>query len=175
MKRKLIVLMIAVALASAAPAWAKTVLPDACGDDKVKFGVKTERPPSKPAGPANGKSLVVLIEDGNLIGAFMVATVRYGMDGAWVGANTKHSYFSFEVDPGEHHLCASWQSIGAFKSSVGMQSFIAEAGKTYYFASDASAEHTQGGGYNFEFSQLDDDDGKYRVKAYKVSKFKSNR
>jgi len=99
----------------------------------------------------------------------------YGLDGKWVGANTKHSYFFFEVDPGEHHLCASWQSVGAFKNSVGMQSFVAEAGKTYYFASDASADHTQGGGYSFDFSQLDDDDGKYRVKAYKMSKFKSNR
>jgi hypothetical protein len=105
----------------------------------------------------------------------MYATVCYGMDGNWVGANTKHSCFSFEVDPGEHHLCASWQSSGVFKNSVGMPSFVAEAGKTYYFASDASAEHVKGGGYNFDFSQLDDDDGKYRVKAYKLSSFKPNR
>ena len=38
------------------------------------------------------------------------ATVRIGMDGAWVGADKRDSYFVLDVSPGLHHLCASWQS-----------------------------------------------------------------
>jgi hypothetical protein len=85
-----------------------TALPDSCGDDKVKFDVKTEEGQPPPAGPTEGKAQIVFIENENqMIGPFMHATVRLGMDGAWVGANYGNSYFALTVAPGVHHLCAS--------------------------------------------------------------------
>jgi hypothetical protein len=30
-----------------------------------------------------------------------------GLDGEWVGATQRNSYFSLSVDPGEHHVCAT--------------------------------------------------------------------
>jgi len=39
MKNKFAILAVAAALVFSAQVWAKTVLPDACGDEKVKFDV----------------------------------------------------------------------------------------------------------------------------------------
>lgn len=57
-------------------------------------------------------------------------TTRWGLDGAWVGAGYRNSYFFFSVNPGDHHLCAGRQ---AFSKPSAALSFTAEAGKTYYF------------------------------------------
>ena len=80
--------------------------------------------------PEQGKALVYFFVD------FVTApTMRVGVDGNWVGANNGKSYFFFQVDPGEHNVCAEWQS-GTFKKSserVGEAIHLpAEAGKTYY-------------------------------------------
>ena len=61
-------------------------------------------------------------------------TTRWGLDGTWVGANYRKSYFFFYVDPGDHRICTSRQS--GFKSQTKISaalSFTAEAGKAYYF------------------------------------------
>ena len=65
--------------------------------------------------------------------------VRYGVDGAWVGANKGNSYFAVTVDPGVHHLCVSWQSAlrQIEEEHVRMAIFTAEAGKVYYFAAQS--------------------------------------
>jgi hypothetical protein len=61
-------------------------------------------------------------------------TIRVGLNGAWVGVHQGVSYFSFSVDPGEQHLCANWQSMWKQLSSQhSFTSFVAEAGKTYFF------------------------------------------
>jgi hypothetical protein len=153
-----------------------TILPDACGDDKVKFNVTIES--SKPsAAPEASKAQIVFIENENhMIGPFMHATVRFGMDGAWVGANNGNSFFTATVDPGVHHLCASWQSaFSTLKKSIDVASFTAEPGKVYYFAADVkvipTGENTAE--YNFSLGRLDDDQGKYRVKAWKFATWKS--
>jgi hypothetical protein len=150
-----------------------TVLPDACGDDKVKFDVKTESSKAAPAPPADGKAQIVFIENENhMIGPFMHATVRFGLDGAWAGANSDNSYFTHSVDPGVHHLCASWQSaLPMLKKSIDVASFTAEPGKIYYFAANVKVIPTgdNTATYDFNLSQLDDDEGKYRVKAWKLA------
>jgi len=72
-----------------------------------------------------------------MIGPFMYATVRFGLDGAWAGANNNNSYFAVTVDPGVHHLCVSWQStLRMLKKSIDVASFTAEPGKVYYFAAN---------------------------------------
>jgi len=150
-----------------------TVLPDACGDDKIKFDVSTKGNQPPPAPPAEGKAQVVLIENENhMLGPFMYATVRFGLDGAWAGANNNNSYFAVTVDPGVHHLCVSWQSaLPMLKKSIDVASFTAEPGKVYYFAANVKVIPTgdNSATYDFGLSQLDDDEGQYRVKAWKLA------
>jgi hypothetical protein len=99
-------------LCAAVPAHAKTVLPDACGDDKAQFDVKTEEGQSAPAPPPAGKAQIIFVDDDSVkTSGFSFTTFRYGMDGAWVGANKGNSYFVLNVDPGVHHLCMSPQTV----------------------------------------------------------------
>lgn len=183
MKPRLVVLLLCASLIPAVQARA-TILPDACGDDGVKFSVKTEKSKATPAPPAEGKARIVFVENENqMIGLGMYATVRYGLDGNWAGANHSNSYFIVDVDPGVHHLCANWQSsLHMFNKGVDAVSITVESGKIYYFAANVTAESTRGydtaghgGGlqYSFDFSQLTDDEGKYRVKAWKLATWKS--
>jgi len=200
MNPKLVVLLLCALLLPAVQAKAKTILPDACGDDSIKFDVKTEKDQPPPAPPAAGKAQIVFIEDEGpqMATGFGHAEFRYGVDGAWVGANKGNSYFAITVEPGLHHLCVSPQSSNArLKKSLQMAFFTAEAGKVYYFSAQisltgggyikptygANGEETSGGlvqgqgfGANFvSLTQLNDDEGKYRVKAWKLATWKADR
>jgi hypothetical protein len=148
-------------------------LPDSCGDDKVKFDVKTEAGQPLPAGPAEGKAEIVFIENQNqMVTPFHYSTVRFGMDGAWVGANKGNSYFVLTVDPGVHQLCASWQSgLEKLKKNIKLASFTAEPGRVYYFAGEIVASRDT---LIFNFSALNEDEGKYQVQSFKLSTSKPN-
>ncbi len=162
MKPSVSALLLCASLAWAGQIWA-TTLPDSCGNDKIKFDVKTEEGQPVPAGPTEGKAQIVFLENENhMIGPFMHATVRLGVDGAWVGANYGNSYFATTVDPGIHHLCASWEG-----KNVEATSFTAEPGKVYYFAAQVNVESRYS--ITFGLSQLNEDEGKYRVKESKLS------
>jgi hypothetical protein len=144
---------------------AMTAAVSACGQANTKFAVKQDQtqPPSK---PESGKALVYVIEDmgqwdrGCLGGCI---TIRVGLDGAWIGANQGNTHFSFSVLPGEHHLCANWQSSLAERSSMySLADFNAEAGKVYYFRTRVWASG------NVPFLDLDpvnNDEGRYQVAA----------
>ena len=172
MKPRHFIFLLCASLLAAVQARA-TILPDACGDDKVKFDVSTKSSKQPPAAAPDGKAQIVLNENENhMIGPFMYATVRFGMDGAWAGANSNNSYFAVAVDPGVHHLCVSWQSaLSMLKKSIDVASFTAEPGKVYYFAANVIVTPTGGNNVNLDFnlSPLDDDAGQYRVKAWKVA------
>jgi hypothetical protein len=108
-----------------------------CGADNVQFDVKTDksRHPQGQAPP--GKALVYVFEvertdaQALKIGA---VTIRIGLDGQWVGANHGNTYFYFPVDPGDHNLCANWQStFGRFSKLAAAVSLTAETGQVYYF------------------------------------------
>ena len=62
-------------------------------------------------------------------------TVRIGLDGSWIGATRGNSYVVFSVDhPGEHHLCAQWQSgFERYSREAAFNRFTAELDKRYYF------------------------------------------
>jgi hypothetical protein len=167
MKPGLSALLLCASLACAGRAWA-TTLPDSCGDDKVKFDVKTAAGQPLPAGPAAGEAVIIFIENQNqMITPFHFATVRFGMDGTWVGANKGDSHFALTVAPGVHHLCASWQSdLETLKKNVKATSFTAEAGQVYYFAGEIVASRDT---LIFNFSELNEDEGKYQVKFLKLS------
>ena len=126
--------------------------------------------------PEAGQAQLVLIENNDRqVSPFSYATIRFGMDGAWVGADIGNSYFELGVDPGEHPLCASWQSsAGRAKKNIDVGSFTAEAGKVYCFA--ANITMTGGGMVRgapldifFNLAQRTEDEAKYRVKAWTLS------
>jgi hypothetical protein len=155
-----------------------TVLPDACGDDKVKFDVSTQKAQPAPAPPEAGKAQIVFIENENhMLGPFMYATVRFGLDGAWAGANNNNSYFAVMVNPGVHHLCANWQSALPMLKKSDVASFTAEPGKVYYFAANVIVIPTgeNSATYDFNLAQLNDDKGQYRVKAWKAASWTTNK
>jgi hypothetical protein len=177
----LFVLLLCASLVPAMQAKAKTILPDACGDDDVKFKVDTKKDHPAPPPPTAGKAQIVLIEDENSkLDSFNSATTRFGLDGAWVGADFSDSYFAVDVEPGVHHVCGNIQDsamwFGLFKKAVDMATFTAEAGKVYYFM--ATVNVTRNGGnrtFEFGFSPVNEDEGKYRVKAFKYSTWKTNK
>ena len=106
-----------------------------CGEDGIKFSVKTGSGPST-LQPQSGKALVVFIEDDSNFNSVPRPTTRAGVDGSWMGATHGNSWFAFSVDPGVHHLCASWQTtvvLGKGHKTAAAH-FNADAGGVYYFA-----------------------------------------
>jgi hypothetical protein len=87
-----------------------------------------------------------------------------------VGATTadQHkSYFSVSVDPGEHHLSASVQSIFSIASRlVGLAHFTAEAGQVDYFPGRGLGQKDQA---LLDFEPIGSDQGKLFVAAYPLS------
>jgi hypothetical protein len=199
MNSRLVVLLIGAALVPAVQARAKNVLPDACGDDAVKFSVNAEQGQSAPTPPPDGKAQIVFTEDeGAMRAAFTNAAFRYGIDGAWVGATRGNSYFALNVEPGVHQLCISPQSSDKkLNSSIQIATLTTEPGKVYYLAAQftlipvglpgppaaASGPVAGGGalqdagfGSNFvNLIQLSEAAGKYRVKAWKLATWKTNK
>jgi hypothetical protein len=99
----------------APPAFAQNVpasseVPPWCGAKQAKFDVKTDKGQHPAVHPSEGKALVYFVEDDTEFGSFPKPTTRAGLDGKWVGATHGNSYIYFSVDPGERHLCASWQA-----------------------------------------------------------------
>jgi len=187
MRFRTAVLILAISVLGAAHLKA-TVLPDACGDDKVKFEVTTQKAQGPLPAVDEGMAQVVFIET-SPHSVFIKSTIRFGMDGKWIGANRVNSYFVLSVTPGEHHLCVNWQSsIKVAKKAVGMAAFTAEAGKVYYYEAriiEGTAPPTAVGGgapgqppptiigggtpAQFIFGALSEDEGKYRIKISEVS------
>jgi hypothetical protein len=107
-----------------------------CGSEDVKFAVKTESKQHPMPSPEPGKALFFFLQDDAKFDSRPRPTTQFGIDGTWVGATQANSYFYVSVDPGEHHLCANWQSFvgaGPIRSTAALH-FTAEAGKIYCFA-----------------------------------------
>lgn len=101
-----------------------------CGPTSQMFDVKRTDAKHPVSQPEDGKALVYFFVD-----YFTAPTMRAGVDGTWVGANSGKSYFFSQVAPGEHNFCMEWQS-GTFKKTserIGEAMHLTvEAGKTYY-------------------------------------------
>jgi len=123
-------------LASSVFAQDKPTVAPGSGLRRTKDKIRSENG-KKPAPPQTdaGKALVYFIENDSQFDSFPSPTTRMGVDGEWVGATHGNSYFYSSVDPGVHHLCASWQK--AVLVLQGRQTaaahFTAEAGNVYYF------------------------------------------
>jgi hypothetical protein len=111
----------------------------ACGPISAEFEVTADKEQHPIAQPQANKALVyvVSVEHRNL-GLYCLGNcgsiTKVGLDGAWIGANRSSSYLFFPVEPGEHHLCTTWQAANKrFRDQTSLTSFTAEPGRTYYF------------------------------------------
>lgn len=147
-----------------------------CGDPKIKFDVKTGNSVSV-AKPDAGKALVYFIEDDKNFNSIPKPTTRLGIDGEWAGATHGDSYMRVSVNPGVHHLCASWQSsLPALGQGIQAAAahFTAESGGVYYFQVKNSLVARAGqpdnaGIANITLTLLDSDEGQLQANRFKLS------
>jgi hypothetical protein len=134
----------------------------ACGPGRVHFDVEATDYTQSIAQPASGKALVYVIAEGQI-------TARIGLNGGWAGAVEGDSHLSFPVDPGEQHVCASWQSIFLKENKVvALSSFTAEAGKVYYFRVRATIQGNNAPAL-LDMEPINSDQGSYMVLKSKIS------
>lgn len=106
-----------------------------CGPNEVEFNVKTDKKQHPAVQPEPGKAMVYVFDTIRMDPGLKLGTVtlRIGLDGNWVGANHGDSYFYFPVEPGEHRVCAQWQStFGRLSKLASAASLTAVAGEVYY-------------------------------------------
>jgi uncharacterized protein DUF2846 len=139
-----------------------------CGNlPNTIFDVKTDNG-EHTAQPVAGKALVYFLQDDTNYVARPRPTTRLAVDGAWVGATHSDSYFYFAVEPGEHHLCATWQAGGLQPvSGAAAAHFTAEAGHVYYFRAQNSS--LRDGTSTIEFRRLDSDEAQLLINRYAFS------
>jgi len=148
-----------------------------CGPAQINFDVKKDNK-QHPAGQIEpGKALVYVIatlktNPGLQIGSSV--TTKVGLDSNWVGANRGQSYFFFSVEPGEHQICANWQSSFGSRSKLGSAlTFTAEAGKAYYFLTRVYAIDGHGHGepddYSVEFEPIDPAEAQFLISSSPLS------
>jgi len=108
-----------------------------CGPKEVSFQVKVDKNHHATGQVAPQEALIYIFNeetrdsDITYIGA---PTIRVGVDGTWVGANSSRSYFFFALPSGEHRLCVAMQGFAGDKYHASAASAIAvDLGKTYYF------------------------------------------
>ena len=146
-----------------------TAVAPGCGPDQSKFAVNTEnRHPV--AQPAPGKALLYFLEDDRWFRSAPKPTTRFGIDGKWVGATHGNSYFYVSAEPGEHHLCASWQTtvlVGQGHQAAAAH-FTAETGQTYYFRM-SNAWRSEHGPAKVELEPLDSDEAQLLMTKFSFS------
>jgi hypothetical protein len=145
-----------------------------CGPANLKFNVKTEADQHSVPNPEPGKALLVLLQDDAHFGARPRPTTRFGVDGVWAGATHANSYFYVPIDPGEHHLCASWQSSQVLNPEArptAAAHFTAELGKIYYFRARGVLILGSPGatGPDVELEPLDSDEAPILLRSFAFS------
>ncbi|MGA9932527.1 MAG: DUF2846 domain-containing protein [Terriglobales bacterium] len=130
----------------------------ACGAPDSRFDVKTDTR-RHTAQPEPGKALVYFIQDDSDYASRPRPTARVGIDGQWVGATHADSYFYFSVDPGVHHICASWQDTEETRHNTAAAHFTAETNRVYYYLARDSSPY--GGSAFITLNVLDSDEGQF--------------
>lgn len=112
-----------------------------CGPASAEFRVKVNKAKHEVVHPDAGKGQVyVIVQETPHPGETLYIgniTTRVGVDGTWVGANYGESYLTFQLEPGEHHICSDWQSGQKSRQKLSSAAdLLVEAGSTYYFVVD---------------------------------------
>lgn len=170
MKRALVLMFLTVSAFAQQESGAASA---ACGSKKPSFEVKLDETQHTLAEPESGKALVYFVQDVGPVnclgGCFQT---KIGLDGSWVGAVQRNSYFSVPLEPGEHHVCASPQShfVSSTTSEkyasirLALAHFTAEAGKVYYFRTRFFGNEAL-----FDLDAIDSDQAKYLIASYPLS------
>ena len=103
----------------------------ACGPEKAEFKVKLDRSQRALLKPERGKALIYIFQEYPNNFSLPSLIMKVGLDGAWIGANQKRSYFAFKVDPGVHHICVSGQ--WPFWPPISLTHVMAKPDGIYYF------------------------------------------
>jgi hypothetical protein len=149
----------------------ETATAPGCGSSNTKFDVKTNSSQHPFAKPQPGKALVYFLQDDTYFQSVPRPTTRFGLDADWIGATHSNSYFYFSVDPGEHHICADWQSFVGL--NVGHKSaaaqFTALEGQSYFFLvkNHFSAKENLPAG--MKFSPVDSDEAQLLMSKFAFS------
>jgi hypothetical protein len=177
MAAALVILLLAVSVVF--PVTAHAQEGPGCGPTNVTFDVSTKKVQPPAPVPALGKAIVYFLQDDLKYNARPRPTTRFGIDGTWVGATHANSYFYVSVDPGDHHVCANWQSdvtglsyIGPKRSTAAVH-FTAEAGKSYYFRARDVVYSAPGGPIvsepAVELSRLDSDEAQVIINSFSLN------
>src|ERR1700719_3502245 len=138
---------------------------DSCGPANLKFEVEHDNSQVPPSDPEPGKALVYVLEVfDDTPGQLGIPTVRVGLDGSWMGANSGSSYLFFSVEPAQHPPCPSPQSnLKRLSGQRLATDFTAEAGKTYFFQAQVHVESNEGSGetWSIDLQPVTADDAKY--------------
>jgi hypothetical protein len=143
----------------------------ACGANDDKFQVKSDVQGKHLPDVAAGRAVVYFVETQKIDGIGNI-TAKIAVDGAWVGANQGDSYFFVTLDPGEHHLCARWQSSLAIRQQVSLNNLTAESGKTYYFLVRITGDGREA--YSFDLVKINSDEAQLLIarSPYSISRAK---
>ena len=126
-------------------------------------------------GPEPDKALVYLFQMYALHSSPCIggrgAIVRFGIDGRWKGATFGNSFLYTSLEPGDHHVCANWQTRGSTTPQlVALRSLRVEPGRTYYYGVrivEASAQLLDT--FGMELVPLDEDEAKMLLESYPLS------
>ena len=163
------VTLVLMLLAACAFAQEESAIPaPACGSQSANFDVKRDPTQHTFTPPEPGKARVYFIQDMGVINCIgSCLTTKIGLDGTWVGAVQNNSYFSFSVEPGEHHVCVNRQShFARYNQITALAHFSAEAGKIYYFRTRTFGSQTQA---IVDLDPIDSDQGRYLIDLYPLS------
>lgn len=142
----------------------------ACGLNGVHFDVSTTKQSSPAPAPSSGKALVYFIQDDTKFESRPRPTVRFAVDGSWVGATRANSWFALQVEPGVHHICADWQKKVVLFSVIpeaAAAHFTAQAGQIYYFRMRDRWNKLDG--LSIKLAPLDTDEGPILLREFSVS------
>ena len=143
-----------------------------CGPKNIEFSVDEDKTQHPVAQPEPGKALVYVFAEPRrdpMVKYIGGITTRVGIDGAWMGANRRKSYFYFSVEPGEHRLCSDMQSTSGKSDTGSAKTFSTEAGKTYYFRATLEERFDRPSRLNLE--QVDSAEGMFLLSSSAFSKY----
>jgi hypothetical protein len=146
-----------------------------CGDKKIKWDVATDRSKHPVATPEPGKALVYFLQDDTNFQVTPRPTTRFGLNGSWVGATPANAYFYVSVDPGEQHLCASWQLWAQAGHSAAADHFLAEADKSYFFVVRNLYINVDHGPPSMKLELINSDEGQLLISNFVFSTSRARR
>ena len=141
-------------------------VPEACGPLGFSMAVNLNKSQHALTPPEPGEARIYFIQDSGEVFTLGYPTTRIGIDGKWVGANKKNSYFSVSVEPGEQHLCAAIQS-SLVGDNIEFAHFTAAAGQVYYYRTRLIfSEH---GPEYLGLGPVDSDEARYLIEEYPLA------